>query len=368
MRILLAGGGTAGHINPALSIADQVRLHDPDAEVLFVGKRGNMEEKLVTKRGYAIDFIEIEGFKRSPLKNIRVVFKTLKAIAQSKKIIKKFRPDVVVTTGGYVSGPVMVAAHQSGVPSLIHESNVYPGVAVKMAARTATRIAVSFDKTRELIAQKEKCIKTGNPVRAEILETTREQARKALRIKDKPLVLVFGGSLGAQKLNEAVLGYIENIQNAENVQLIFGTGERNYAEVMGALSEKQINVPECEHIKVLPYIYNMNEAMAAADVVISRAGAITLAELMALGKPSVLIPSPNVAYNHQETNARQLEKNGAALVLTEAELTAKTLQEKIDLLLSDANRLYTIGENAKKMGVRDATERIYEIIEEIRLK
>ncbi len=368
MRILLAGGGTAGHINPALSIADKVRAQDPSAAVLFVGKRGNMEERLVGKRGYDIDFIDIEGFKKSPLKNIRVVLKTLKAIEESKKIIRKFKPDVVVTTGGYVSGPVMVAAHKCGVPSLIHESNVYPGVAVRMAAKTATRIAVSFDKTYELIQQKHKCIKTGNPVRAEILETTREEARRALHIKDKPLVLVFGGSLGAQKLNEAVLDYIEKIQTAENVQLIFGTGERNYAGVMQVLAQKGINVPECAHIKVLPYIYNMNEAMAAADIVVSRAGAITLAELMALGKPSVLIPSPNVAYNHQETNARQLEQNGAALVLTEAELSGERLQEKIDLLLSDSKQLYTIGENAKKMGVRDACDQIYEIIEEIRLR
>ncbi len=367
MRVLLAGGGTAGHINPALSIADQVRKHHPQAEILFLGKRGNMEEKLVTKHGYAIDFIDIEGFKRSPIQNIRVVAKTLKAICKSRKIMKAFRPDVVVTTGGYVSGPVMIAAHLLGVPSLIHESNVYPGVAVKMSAKTATRICVSFDKTLELISQKHKCVKTGNPVRTEILNTTREAARSALRIKDKPLVLVFGGSLGAKKLNEAVLGYIDKIKDASNVQLIFGTGERNYAEVMGALSEKGINVPECEHIKVLPYIYNMNEAMAAADIVIARAGAITIAELMALGKPSVLIPSPNVAYNHQETNARQLETNGAALVLTESELTVESLQEKIDLLLSDSERLYTIGENARKMGTPDATERIYQIIEEIRL-
>lgn len=368
MRVLLAGGGTAGHINPALSIADQVRMHHPDAEILFIGKRGNMEEKLVTKHGYAIEFIDIEGFKRSPLKNIRVVWKTLGAIAQSKKIIKAFRPDVVVTTGGYVSGPVMMAAHLLKIPSLIHESNVYPGVAVKMSASTATRICVSFDKTLELIKQKHKCVKTGNPVRAEILQTTREAARKALRIQDKPLVLVFGGSLGAKRLNEAVLGYIDHIKDAENVQLIFGTGERNYGDVMAALAKQGVNVPECSHIKVLPYIYNMNEAMAAADVVISRAGAITIAELMALGKPAILIPSPNVAYNHQETNARQLEKNGAALVLTESELTAQSLKEKIDLLLSDGEKLYTIGENAKKMGAPDATERIYQILEEICLK
>ncbi len=368
MKILLAGGGTAGHINPALSIADQVKLHDPSAEILFIGKRGNMEEKLVSKHGYDIDFIDIEGFKRSPLKNIRVVLKTIKAIGQSKKIMKKFAPDVVVTTGGYVSGPVMMAAHQLKIPSLIHESNVYPGVAVKMSAKTATRIAVSFDKTCELIARPEKCVKTGNPVRAEILKTTREDARRALRIKDKPLVLVFGGSLGAQKLNEAVLGYIEKIKDADNVQLIFGTGDRNYGDVMQKLGAMGLNVPECEHIKVLPYIYNMNEAMAAADIVVSRAGAITIAELMALGKSAILIPSPNVAYNHQESNARQLEKNGAALVLTESELTAESLQKKIELLLSDKAKLDAMCENAKKMGTPDATERIYSIIEEIRLK
>ena len=237
-----------------------------------------------------------------------------------------------------------------------------------MSAKTATRICVSFDKTLELIQQRNKCVKTGNPVRSEILQTTREAARKALRIQEKPLVLVFGGSLGAKRLNEAVLGYIEHIKDAKNVQLIFGTGERNYGEVMATLAALGINVPECEHIKVLPYIYNMNEAMAAADVVIARAGAITIAELMALGKPAILIPSPNVAYNHQETNARQLEKNGAALVLTENELTVQTLQEKIELLLSDETKLYTIGENAKKMGTPDATERIYQIVEEIRLK
>ncbi len=368
MKVLFAGGGTAGHINPALSIADEVRAQHPDAQILFLGRRGNMEEKLVTKQGYPIEFIDVEGFKRSPIANVRVVAKTLKAILQSKKIIKRFRPDVVVTTGGYVSGPVMIAAYLSGVPSLIHESNVYPGVAVKMSAKTATRICVSFDKTLELISQKHKCEKTGNPVRAQILKTGKEEARAALRIKDKVLVLVFGGSLGAKKLNEAVLGYIAEIRDAQDVELIFGTGERNYADVMAALAKMEINVPECQHIQVLPYIYNMNEAMAAADIVIARAGAITIAELMALGKPSILIPSPNVAYNHQETNARQLEQNGAALVLTEDELSAKSLQEKIDLLISDKEQLYTIGENAKKMGMPDATKRICAILNEIALK
>lgn len=365
MKILLAGGGTAGHINPAISIADEFKKRDASCRFLFIGKKGNMEERLVTKSGYDIDFIDIEGFKRDKkLKNIIVVLRTIRAIGQAKKIIKRFSPDAVVCTGGYISGPVMCAAHALKIPCLIHESNVYPGVAVKMSEKYATKIAICFEKTKGLLKHPEKCVMTGNPVRASILSVSKSEARKRLSLDEKPFILAFGGSLGAKKLNETVVNCIKLMPKGE-YNMLFGTGNRNYDEVTKMLADMNIDIGESKNISVVPYIYNMDEAMNAADIVVSRAGAISISEIMALGKPSILIPSPNVAYNHQETNARALENNGAACVICEKDLSAEALKNKFDELLSDKEVLKQMSENAKKMAVSDANVRLYNEISEM---
>lgn len=361
MRILLAGGGTAGHINPALAIAFEAKKQDCTNEILFIGKKGNMEERLVGKAGFKMEFIEVEGFKRKiSLKNAAVAAKAFTAVLESRKILKRFNPDIVVCTGGYVSGPVMTAAHMLKIPAIIHEQNVYPGVTVKMSEKYAVCVATSFEKTAQLLRNKDKCVLTGNPIRKDIILADYESARVGLGLDERPFVLAFGGSLGASRVNDAVINYIKYvIKNENKVQILFGTGTRNYDEVLKRFEEENINISKYHNITVTPYIYNMPEVMAAADIVISRAGAISISEIMAAGKASVLIPSPNVAHNHQQTNAKLLEKNNAAAVILEKDLTDELFVQKIESIIYSKETQSALETNAKAMGISDAAEKIY---------
>lgn len=360
MRVLFAGGGTAGHINPAISIADYAARQEQEFAALFVGTKNGMETKLVPKAGYSLKFIDIAGFDRKHLlKNVSVVRKLIKSRNDCKKIIKSFKPDCIVCTGGYVSGPVAMAAKKMGVPSLIHEQNVYPGLTVRGAEKYVNYLALSFEETINHMKHKEKCVVTGNPIRQEILNADYEKSRKRLDIK-KPFVLIFGGSLGADKINNTVIDILPRIVKEGRITLLFGTGDRNYDAVMKKISEKNITLTE--DVKVVPYIDNMADCMAAADLVVSRAGAITVSEIAALGKPSVLIPSPNVVRNHQEQNAREFERLGAAAVITENELNADALYEKIMTSVLDKKTLSAMSGNLTKLAKTDALEKIYELM------
>ena len=361
MRVIFAGGGTGGHINPAISIADYAKSQDTEFEALFIGTKRGLESKLVPKAGYDIKYIDIAGFNRKNLlKNVSVVAKLIKSRIDCRKIIREFKPDCVVCTGGYVSGPVIMAAAKEGIPSLIHEQNVYPGLTVKGSEKYVDYLAVSFDETVNLMNAKEKCVVTGNPIRTQILEANKEEARKKLGI-DKPFVLVFGGSLGAQRINDTMLNIIPRLKQNGNIRLLFGTGERNYDAIRDAVTKLGIDEND-ENIQILPYIDNMAEVMAAADVVVARSGAITVSELAALGKPSVLIPSPNVVRNHQEQNAREFEKNGAAEVITEAELTPDVLYKTVCEMIENNEYLAKMSENLIKMAKTDALPKIYELM------
>ncbi len=360
MRVLFAGGGTGGHINPAISIADYAKNKDKDFEALFVGTKQGLETKLVPKAGYDIEYIEIQGFNRKNLlKNFETVKKLISARRKCRKIIKEFKPDCIVCTGGYVSGPVAMASKAMKVPSLIHEQNVYPGMTVKGSANYVTYLALSFEETVNHMQHKEKCVVTGNPVRSEILEADYEQSRKKLGI-EKPFVLIFGGSLGADRINDTVIDMLDRIVKDNKIELLFGTGDRNYDKIMNTIAEKGIALSD--NVKIVPYIDNMAECMAAADVVVSRAGAITVSEIAALGKPSILIPSPNVVRNHQEQNAREFENKNAAALIVEKDLTADALYDKIMSMVSDEKILKEMSENLKSLARTDALERIYELM------
>ncbi len=357
MKIVYAGGGTGGHINPALSIADYVKEKDPDSKALFIGTKRGLEKKLVPAAGYDIEFIDIQGFDRKRLwRNASTLVKLVKANQKCKKLLKEFGADAVVCTGGYVSGPVAMAAGKLKIPALIHEQNVYPGLTVKGAEKYVSYTAVSFDETPKHMSHPEKCVVTGNPVRGAILKADREKARQKLGLDNKPFVLVFGGSLGAKKINDTMIGVIKKASGDFN--LLFGTGERNYDEVREMLKNETIP----DNIKIVPYIDNMADVMAAADLVVSRSGAITVSEIAALGKPSILIPSPNVVRNHQEQNAREFEKNDAAVVITEDMLTSNTLYEKIAEIIKNPEYMHKMGDNVKKLGKRDALDKLYELI------
>jgi len=363
MKLLIAGGGTAGHINPAISIANYVKKQESNSKFLFVGTKAGMEEELVTKQGYDIRFIDIRGFKRSlSFENVKTIFRIFHAKSQAKKLIREFRPDAVICTGGYVSGPVMCAAKSMKVPSLIHEQNVIPGIAVKMSVKYATFVAISFRETLNYIKSKKKCVLTGNPIREELFHVGVKNARNKLGLDERPFLLIFGGSLGADKINETVVSYLKENINKRNYQILFGCGKRNYETVLENIKKSGINLENFPEVNVVDYIDNMDEAMAAADVVVSRAGAITVSEITALGKASVLIPSPNVAHDHQTYNAMALYENEAGLMIKESELTPEVLATKIDKLLQNKTMLEKLSENAKKMGIHNATAKIYDTI------
>ncbi len=365
MRVLLTGGGTAGHINPAIAIANYIKQQEPDSEFLFVGTEYGLEKDLVPRCGYNIEFINVMGLKRSlSIENVKVFINYMKSIKKSGEIVKEFRPDVVIGTGGYVCAPVVKAAHRQKIPTLIHEQNVFPGLAIKMLANDADVTAISFEETRSMIKAKN-IVLTGNPLRPNLLEEHNAEAvRLQFGFDGKPIVLMFGGSLGAEKMNVALVEMLEK-QKINGFNLLAATGERYYEKVISSLKEKGIDPEKKPGVKVVPYIYNMEEIFSVADLVVGRAGAITVSEITAMGKAAVLIPSPYVAHNHQEYNARYLEKNGAAKVVLESELSGETLLEQINAVLKSKDVLLKMQKDSKKIGIADACSTIYSQIKKI---
>lgn len=369
MRIIFAGGGTAGHINPALAIAGYVREKQPDAEILYIGAKGGMEERLVPQAGFEFRSVRIQGFYRSmsisSIKhNIVTVKRAFSASSEAKKIIKEFRPDICIGTGGYVSGPVLRAAAKLGIPTIIHEQNAYPGVTNKMLSKHAARVMLAMPDARSHFKGECDFVDTGNPVRGDILKQNKADARKKLGLDERPVILSFGGSLGAQKINEALADIIARSAKDGKYQHIHAYGQ--YGKWFpDLLKEKGADLEKADNLDIREYINDMPVCLAAADVVVARAGAITLSEIQVTGKPSVLIPSPNVAENHQYHNAMSLVKNNAAVMIEEKDLTPEKLTEEIDRLASDPARLAEYSANAAKMAVSDASKRIYSVIIEV---
>ncbi len=363
MRILLSGGGTAGHINPAVAIAKTVLEHEPGSEVLFVGTPNGMEQRLIPREGFKIKSVEVMGLRRRlTLENIKVAVNYFTSIRDAGKIIDEFKPDAVVGTGGYVCAPVVKAAFKRRIPTLIHEQNVFPGLAIKMLAGKADVTAISFDETRSM-AKAKNMVLTGNPLRPGLFDPINSaKVRAELGFDDRPVVLVFGGSLGAERINDALIAMLK--RGGLSFNLVAATGEKHYEGFMRALGGVKLG----SNVKILPYIYNMNELFAVADLAVCRAGAITVSELNALGKASVLIPSPYVAHNHQEYNARYLEKNGAAKVLPESELNGESLRSAVEAVVSNPQALQKMRECSKKIGITDGGEAIYRQLKKITSK
>lgn len=366
MKILLAGGGTAGHINPALAIAAYARERDPETEILYIGAEGGMEETLVAKAGYNIKTIEISGFQRklnvqAIKRNVKTLRNLTSSVRDSKKIIKDFNPDICIGTGGYVSGPVIKAAQKLGIPTLIHEQNAYPGVTNRMLSKKADVVMLAVDEARNRFKSDCNFELTGNPIRTTILNTQSQQAREKLKLNNRPVILSFGGSLGARAINEAVLDLTKWNCKYNKYQQIHGYG-RYGRFFVDRLAKDGIDLNKHPGIQIVEYIDNMPDCLAAADLVICRAGAITISEIQAMGKASILIPSPNVTANHQYYNAMALVNKSAAQILEEKDLTGEKLIKMVDDLLSDPRKLRSYGENAKKMSITDANQRIYRII------
>jgi len=360
MRVLLAGGGTAGHINPAISIADTIKKNEPDSKFLFVGTKNGMESRLVPKSGYDIEFVEVSGFKRKlTVKNALAVLKAVGAVAKCRKIIKNFKPDVVIGTGGYVSGPLLFAASAMKIPTLIHEQNVFAGLTSKMLSSKVDTVCISFEDSRKRFDKAKKVVLTGNPIRQELFDLDYSQARAKLGIDENPLLVSFGGSLGATRLNESMTAYIKTLTEGK-YNVLFATGEREYDKVSSELSGI-----DKKGVQVVKYIYNMKEVMQAADLLVCRAGAITVSEINALGKPSVLIPSPNVTDNHQFFNAKALVDKNAAVMIEEKDLNDKNFCNTVNNLLENPSVLAEMGSNSKIMGIKNANDLIYKEIKKI---
>ncbi len=354
IKAVISAGGTAGHINPAIAIARQIVSRG--GEVLFIGKEGGMETELVAKEGFPISTIKVFGFKRSlSLSNIKTVFLAAKGVAQTRKIIKNFSPDVVIGCGGYVSGPAVFSATTLKIPTLIHEQNAFPGMTTRLLSKVVDRVCISFEESRKYFSKKDALVLTGNPVRDGILKTNRTKAREKLNIT-KPLLLVFGGSIGAKKINDTMLEYVKSAKG--DMQIMWGTGKRYYEEIKKELE----NVSLPDGITIAPYIYDMDFWMAAADVVVGRAGAITISEICAMGKCSLLVPSPYVTNNHQEHNAMALKDAGAALMLKEDELNASSLSIAIQKLMPESKDSAKISAHALAMAKPNAAKQIYDEI------
>ena len=369
MKVLLAGGGTAGHINPALAIAGYIKSKRNDAEFLFIGNRGGMEQRLVPQAGFEIKSITISGFKRSfspksMLENVKTVSRTFTSSREAKKIIAEFKPDICIGTGGYVSGPVIRTAAKMGIPCIIHEQNAYPGITNKMLAKSVKKVMLAVPDAKKYFDKNVDFVVTGNPVRQEILTAKKEESRKELGLDNRPVVLSFGGSLGARKINEAVADLVARSGIDGRYQHIHAYG--SYGDWFPQLvEEKGTNIADCSNLDIRPYIDNMPTCMAAADLVISRAGAITLSEIQAMGKPAILIPSPNVAENHQYHNAMALVNAGAADIIEEKDLTGAALMRKADKMLLNPEKLEKYSENSRKMAITDANERIYSVVKKV---
>ncbi len=366
MKILFAAGGTAGHINPALAVASYIRENYPKTQILFVGTADHMEARLVPNAGFDFKTIEISGFRRSLSPsaishNIKTVSQLVKSESKCKKIIREFEPDVCVGFGGYVSGPVLEKAAALGIPTCIHEQNAFPGITNKALAKKADKVMITVSDAAGRLESKNEPILTGLPVRGEILRANRDFSRAELGVGDKPLVLSFGGSLGAAPINEAMFDILLNSAESGNYYHIHSVGT-NGGEYLEKFEKAGFVNGKKGTVEVRQYIDNMDICMAAADLVIGRAGASSLSEIEALGKASILIPSPYVAENHQYHNAMALVRRNAARIIEEKELTSERLQTVIDEVLGNPQELAEIEKNAKNMAVRDSAKIIADII------
>jgi len=348
-KVILAGGKTGGHVFPAIAMAVEFKKRFPESKVIFVGTKDGLESEIVPKYGFKLIFIQARGLKRKlSLSNIVLPYYVLKSLCQSLRILNEERPDLVVGTGGYVSFPVVVSARLKNIPTLIQEQNSYPGVSTRLLAFLVDRVCLSYLGSIKYFLTRGKLTVIGNPVRGDIVSANRYEALRKFNLdSSKKTIFIFGGSQGAHAINQAVLDSLDFL--LERWQLLWQTGENDFVFVSGKVKGKRI---KCE---VFPFIEDMRSAYAASDLVISRAGALTLAEITACGKPSLLIPYPYATADHQRYNAEVLQEEGAAQIILQRDLTGEILAQKLSSVLSDEERLKGMAEQSRKMGKPDAT-------------
>ena len=359
MKILIAGGGTGGHLYPALAIAKELQYRHPDWTIEFAGRHDSIEGEVVPKEGFVIHELYLTGYERyySAFEKLKVIKNAFAAMRTSFKLLKKLRPDCVIGTGGFMCGPLVLAAYFKRIPTLIAEQNVIPGFTTKLLSRFAKVICIAFEEAREYMHKKNRCIVTGNPVRREFGLISREDARNRLNLGSECFILSFGGSLGAKSINESILGVMAEFCASPEIRMIHISGQEGYEDFLSRMNEL---IPEeiCGNIEVQPYTNEMPLLLNAADIVISRSGAMSVSEINYVGAAAVYIPYPQAVFDHQTKNAEVCVTSGAALMIADSELTSQTLLEVLSPLLADRSKTELMAQNSRKIGIRDSSERI----------
>ena len=363
MKVIIAAAGTGGHINPGIAIANKIKQEDKNSEILFVGTTRGLENDLVPRAGYKLKTIEAYGIQRKlTLQNVKRLYRSIKAIGDAKKIIKDFGADVVIGTGGYICMPVILAAKKLNIPTLLHESNAFPGVSVKLLSKKVNTVLVGFEDAKERLPKANKVVVTGNPTKIKkqnFLSSQKSEIIKNMGLSNnKPIVLVFGGSQGAQSINESLMKIITERKNKE-YQIMWAAGPLQYDNIKEKLEESGMNINNIENVKIVPYIYNMEEIINVVDLVICRSGAMTITEISIVGKPAIFIPFPHATENHQEYNARVLEKVGAAKIILDKNLDEKVLHREIQKIITNEEILKAMGEKANKVATTGVEDKIY---------
>lgn len=361
MRLMISGGGTGGHIYPALALIQEVKKSEPDSKILYVGTHKGLESRIVPDQGIDFKTIKIQGFKRSlSLDNLKTIGLFLSSVSKARHMIKEFKPDVVVGTGGYVSGAVVFAAAMMRIPTVIHEQNSVVGVTNKFLSRFVTKIAISFENARSQFPEK-KVILTGNPRATQVVNIEKTESLTNFGLKDQtPTVLIFGGSRGAEKINSATMGALKDF-GTKDYQVLFVTGQVHFDKLMQGINQTDI----ADNVSIKPYIANMPEILPVVSAIVGRAGATSLAEITALGIPSVLIPSPYVTNDHQTKNAKSLVKVGAAELVTESELTSSKLVSVVDEIMNDQSIREKMSKQAKSLGEPEAAKNLYNVLKSV---
>ena len=358
MKIIVSGGGTGGHVYPALALIRTIKKKHPDTTFLYIGTEKGLEANIIRRENIPFEAVEITGFKRSfSFENIKTLVRFFKGVKRSKQIIKEFKPDAVIGTGGYVSAPVVYAAAKKKVPAVIHEQNSVPGLTNKFLSRYVQKVAICFESAKEFFPA-QKVMLTGNPRASEVVGKDGRGELAKLGLKENvPTALITGGSRGARPINEAVIKSLTQLAN-KPYQILYITGEVHFETV-----KREVElIGDSPNVAVVPFIHNMEEVLTEIDVVVGRAGATSLAEVTALGLPSILIPSPYVTNNHQEKNASVLTSAGAATMLLEKDLSSQKLISALDDILLDDKKRKNMSEASKKLGLPDASDRLYNIL------
>ncbi|MBR3162921.1 MAG: undecaprenyldiphospho-muramoylpentapeptide beta-N-acetylglucosaminyltransferase [Clostridia bacterium] len=370
MKAIIAAAGTAGHINPGIAIANKIKQEEKDSKIIFIGTTRGLENDLVPRAGYELKTIDAYGLSKTiSIDNLKKMYKTLKGIGEANKIIKEFNPDVVIGTGGYICGAVVLAAKKNKIPVILHESNAFPGKAVKMLSSKADTVLVSFEDAKERLPHAKKVVYTGTPVKIQKKEYTIQEKDRIITnlglSKVKPIVLIFGGSQGAQKINDAILQIIYEKLNSK-YQIMWATGPKQYDTIKSELEKKSMNINFIENIKIVPYIYNMEEVMNISDIIVARSGAMSITEISNLGKPSILIPLPNVSGDHQLYNAKVLENVGAAKIILNDKLNGNNLNDTINIIVTNKDKMKQMQEKALTKAAYNVEDKIYDEIKKIR--